>query len=102
MPPPASFDAYHIHSKGFILRDMRQLNNWSFRDATSFLKEHGFHYNKPLKGSHQDWLKPGKDGNPDRHVEVCIPKNSYAQKTLRQMIFDSGIDRAEWMKWGSA
>jgi hypothetical protein len=61
----------------------RRLRNWTYRDVTTFLKEHGFEYQKALKGSHEAWFKPGRDGEPNRRVEVCIPRDSYQPKTLK-------------------
>lgn len=76
----------------------RKYHNWTYRDVTAFLKQHGFEYQKPLKGSHQAWVKIGE---PTRRVEVHIPRDSYHPKTMKSMIRQSGIDRAEWFKWGN-
>jgi predicted RNA binding protein YcfA (HicA-like mRNA interferase family) len=80
----------------------RKLSNWNYRDATEFLKEHGFTYQKPLKGSHQAWIKRGENGEPDRRVEVSIPYNSYHPKTVKNMIRQSGIDKNIWFQWGGS
>ena len=49
---------------------VRRLHNWSYRDVKDFLKEIGFSFFEPLKGSHQTWIKLGDDGEPDRIVEI--------------------------------
>lgn len=88
----------------FILRDMtRRLYNWTYRDVTSFLKESGFSFLKPLKGSHEAWIKRGSnDTEPDRRVEVNLTHGSYPAVTLKLMIRQSGIPQNEWIKWGSS
>ena len=87
----------------FILVDMpRKLRNWNYRNVTNFLKEHGFSYQKPLKGSHQAWIKHGEVGEPDRRVEVSIPHDSYLPKTMKNMIRQSGLSDNEWFKWGGS
>jgi len=80
----------------------RKLRNWSYRDATDFLRENGFRYLKPLKGSHQAWFKGGEDGVPDRRVEVSIPRDSYGPKTIKNMVRQSGIRESEWIRWGGS
>jgi predicted RNA binding protein YcfA (HicA-like mRNA interferase family) len=81
---------------------VRRLYNWTYRDVTDFLRKNGFSFFKGLKGSHQAWIKRGKDGEPDRIVEVNIPRNSYPPKTLKKMILKSGISHDKWMEWGSS
>jgi predicted RNA binding protein YcfA (HicA-like mRNA interferase family) len=80
----------------------RKLSNWNYRKVTNFLKEHGFNYQKPLKGSHQAWIKYGESGEPDRRVEVSIPYTSYHPKTVRNMIRQSGIDKTTWFEWSDS
>jgi predicted RNA binding protein YcfA (HicA-like mRNA interferase family) len=80
----------------------RRLRNWTYRDVTTFLKEHGFEFQQSLKGSHQGWVKPGETDEPNRRVEVHIPRDSYQPKTLKSMIRQSGIDEAKWIKWGGS
>ena len=80
----------------------RGLHNWSYRDVTQFLKEHGFAYHGPYFGSHELWAKLKEDGTPERKVEVCRPKDAYPPKTLKNMIHQSGIDEDEWRKWASS
>jgi len=76
--------------------------NWTYRDVTNFIKENGFRYDGPLKGSHEAWIKLGKNDEPDRIVEVNFSHRSYPPKTLKIMIGQSGIDRDEWIKWASS
>jgi predicted RNA binding protein YcfA (HicA-like mRNA interferase family) len=83
-------------------RMTRRLYNWTYRDVTAFLKEHGFEFQKPLKGSHQAWVKFDNNNEPVRRVEVHLPHDSYQPKTLKSMIRQSGIDEAEWIKWGGS
>jgi predicted RNA binding protein YcfA (HicA-like mRNA interferase family) len=97
--------AYYTVSKDVyaetILAGMtNRLKNWSYRDVTNLLKENGFSYQKPLKGSHQAWIKHGENGELDHRVEVSIPNDSYHPKTLRNMIRQSGLHTDVWMKWG--
>jgi predicted RNA binding protein YcfA (HicA-like mRNA interferase family) len=80
----------------------RKLRNWNYHDATAFLKEHGFSFQKSLKGSHQAWIKRGENGGPDRRVEVSIPRDSYHPKTFKNMIRQSGIAEDVWTKWGNS
>lgn len=75
------------------------LYNWTYRDVTRFLKENGFSYFEPLKGSHEAWIKLGANGEPQRIVEVNLAKKSYKPKTLKTMIRQSGISQDEWIKW---
>lgn len=76
----------------------RRLRNWTYREVTTFLKEHGFEFQQPLKGFHQGWVKSGETNEPGGRVEVHIPRDSYQPKTLKSMIRQSGIDEAEWLK----
>jgi len=80
----------------------RNIHNWTYRDVTQFLKEHGFAFYKPHKGSHQLWIKYGDDATPDRIVEVNYTTGSYPPKTLKTMIKQSGISQAEWVAWANA
>ena len=75
------------------------LYNWTYRDVTRFLKENGFRYFEPLRGSHEAWIKLGANGEPKRIVEVNLAKKSYKPKTLKTMIRQSGITQNEWIKW---
>jgi predicted RNA binding protein YcfA (HicA-like mRNA interferase family) len=102
LPNLASFDVYNIVMLGIILWYMRRLRNWTYRDVTVFLRTHGFSYQKPLKGSHQRWTKLGENGEPDRQVELHLPRNGYEPKTLKSMIRQSGVDVEEWLKWAGS
>jgi hypothetical protein len=80
----------------------RKLRNWNYRNVTDFLRKNGFSYLKPLKGSHQAWIKRGENDGPDRIVEVSLPSDSYPPKTMNTMIRKSGIPRDEWIKWAGS
>jgi len=80
----------------------RRLFNWSYRHVTAFLKEHGFTYYEPLRGSHERWAKLKPDGTPERTVEVNRTSGAYPPKTLKTMIYQSGIEKAKWTKWASS
>ena len=87
----------------FILERMvRRLHNWNYRNVTGFLKKHKFTFYKPLRGSHELWIKRGDEGESDRIVEVNFTHGSYPVKTLKTMIQQSTIDQKEWIKWGSS
>jgi len=79
-----------------------RLRNWNYDDVTAFLKENGFSYQKPLKGSHEAWFKAGENGEPDRRVEVNIPRDSYAPKTMKIMIRQSGMSEEIWINWANS
>ena len=34
----------------------RGLLNWSYKDVTEFLKDHGFEFKENKKGSHEAWI----------------------------------------------
>jgi hypothetical protein len=76
----------------------RGLHNWTYREVTAFLKEHGFEFFKELEGSHESWIKFGDNG-PDWIVEVNFTHGSYPPKTLERMIKQSGLSKREWIKW---
>jgi len=77
----------------------RRLHNWTYRDVTDFLKENGFSFFEPLKGSHEAWIKLGKNGEPDRIAEVNFTSKGYKPRTLKTMIHQLGIGQNEWIKW---
>lgn len=80
----------------------RKLRNWTYRDVTHFLKKNGFRFLKPLKGSHEAWIKYGEGAEKDRRVEVNITHGSYPISTLKTMIQQSNIHQSDWIKWGSS
>lgn len=80
----------------------RRLHNWNYNQVIDFLKDNGFHFNKPLKGSHEVWAKKAENGEPDKRVEVNFTSDSYPGLTLKTMIRQSGIDQNEWIKWGGS
>jgi predicted RNA binding protein YcfA (HicA-like mRNA interferase family) len=80
----------------------RRLYNWSYRNVVDFLKENGFTFLKPLRGSHERWIRRDGNSTVNATVEVNITNRSYPVKTLKMMIRQSRIDEADWMKWGGA
>jgi hypothetical protein len=77
------------------------LNNWTYQNVTSFLEEKGFEYYEDVEHS-QVWVKGGRNGEPDRFVEVEFTQGFYSSKALNRMIRQSGIAENEWAKWASA
>lgn len=65
------------------MRMTRRIYNWTYRDVKQFLKEHGFEFYKPLRGSHELWIKLGEDGTPDRIVEMNSLTKRIRQKHSR-------------------
>lgn len=72
----------------------RGIYNWTYRDIKQFLKEHGFSFHKSLRGSHELWIKLGENDTPARIVEVNFTHKSYPPKTLKMMIYQSGIPQS--------
>lgn len=70
------------------------LQNWSYKDVISFLKERGFSFYKERQGSHEAWIS--SDGKAV--VEINVTKKPYPPLTLLTMIRQSCIDRKEWRK----
>ena len=102
-PPWANSCASRPVCRAPILPGMpRHIHNWTYRDVTQFLKEHGFEYYKPHRGSHELWKKHGQDGAPDWILEVNFAHTSYKVKTLKTMIKQSGIPQDVWTAWANA
>ena len=80
----------------------RRLKNWSYQDVTNFLKENGFSFRKEASGSHQAWIKRGKNNQPDIIVGVNFCHDGYPIGTMKRMIRESGIDEKEWIKWAGS
>lgn len=80
----------------------RRLRNWSYKDVTDFLREHGFSFHKELRGSHQAWIKRAVGGEKDIILEVNFTHRPYPQGTLKTFVKKSGIDKNEWFKWGES
>ena len=77
------------------------MRNWSYKDVTDFLREKGFPFYKGLKGSHQAWIKRATDDHTDTIVEVNFTHRPYPPHTLKLFMYQSGIDKKEWLKWGN-
>jgi len=71
------------------------LSNWLERDVVDFLKENGFQFHEPRKGSHYAYINK----TTNKIVEISIPKDAYVPRTLETMIRQSGIDKKAWRKW---
>jgi len=66
-----------------------------FRDVEGFLREHGFTLNY-TNGSHYYYI--GSHGGQLR--QVCVPfhgAKAIKPRTMRGIILQSGISRAEWV-----
>ena len=103
LPLPANRSVYFKKSGSPILEDMtKRLRNWNYNEVVDFLWERGFRVSKELGGSHQAWTKQGNDGKPEIRVEVRFAHKSYPIKTLKRMIYQSGIPESESIKWGGS
>ena len=71
-----------------------------YRDITHFLEEKGFDFYEDM-GDAQSWVKLGRNGEPDRFVEIKFIQEFYSSKAIRKMILQSGISEDEWNKWAS-
>jgi predicted RNA binding protein YcfA (HicA-like mRNA interferase family) len=80
----------------------RRLRNWTYREITAFLKENGFRFFEPLRGSHERWIRQGENREADKIVEVNFTRSTYPPKTLKTMIRQSGIAEKEWIKWAGS
>jgi predicted RNA binding protein YcfA (HicA-like mRNA interferase family) len=71
------------------------LNNWTFRDVEAVLKEHNFQVNH-IRGSHYYYC--GRIAGKLR--QVCVPRHgnqlSFAPKTLKSIIAQSGLPKSLW------
>ena len=81
---------------------VRRTRNWTYRDVTDFLRENGFSFYKEVKGSHQAWIKRAARPEEDKIVGLHFTRGSYPPKTIRRLAMQSGIDLAEWIKWGGS
>lgn len=86
-----------------MMRDMsKRLHNWNYHNVTDFLNENGFTFYREVGGSHQAWIKSGDLEVEDRIVGLHFTHGSYNLGAMKRMIYASGIDEAEWLKWGSS
>ena len=76
----------------------RILHNWTYRNVTNFLKESGFDFYEDMEHA-QSWVKLGRNGEPDRFVEIKFIQEFYSSKAIQKMIRQSGISEDEWNKW---
>ncbi|MBI2604363.1 MAG: hypothetical protein HYW56_02355 [Candidatus Harrisonbacteria bacterium] len=73
------------------------LSNWQEKDVVDFLKENGFVFHEPRKGSHYAYINKATG----KIVEINIPKDAYVPRTLETMIRQSGIPKKDWRDWAS-
>lgn len=72
----------------------RGVNNWTFNDVATLLKENGFFLNH-VKGSHFFYV--GFVDNKTR--QVCVPKHgniAIKPRTLKGIIEQSGLTKNHW------
>lgn len=81
----------------------RGLRNWTYRDVTDFLRDHGFTFFEEREGSHEAWIRRDSNGK-EFVVEVDFKQGgkAYPPLTLLTMIGQSGIERREWRRWASS
>jgi hypothetical protein len=80
LPGQAGFGVCVTKLLKFKMEHMpKRLHNWTYRNVIDFLKEHGFSFCKPLKGSDERRIMPGDNGKPDRLVEVNFTHSPYPQ-----------------------
>lgn len=73
----------------------RGINNWTYNDITSFLKDHGFVLHH-IRGSH--YYFSGYKNNRSRIVTVPYHGNQAIRpRTMSGIILQSGIDKKEWL-----
>ena len=81
---------------------IKRLGNWTYRQLTGFLWQHGFRFFEELGGSHQRWRKPGIDGEADRLLEIYFTRGTYPRGTMKTTIRKSGIPEKEWFEWANS
>jgi predicted RNA binding protein YcfA (HicA-like mRNA interferase family) len=71
------------------------INNWTFRDVETFLKEQNFLLNY-IKGSHYYYI-----GHINKVMrQVCVPRHgsiSIKPRTMKGIILQSGIPKEIWL-----
>ncbi|MFA5013424.1 MAG: hypothetical protein WC520_02550 [Candidatus Paceibacterota bacterium] len=77
----------------------RGLNNWTYKDVKTFLKEKGFVFYKEKEGSHEAWISV--DEKFVVEINFIRGKDSYPPRTLETMIRQSGISKKSWREWSS-
>jgi predicted RNA binding protein YcfA (HicA-like mRNA interferase family) len=58
--------------------------NGYFNQVCELLRQHGWAFYKPGKGSHQKWKKD--------EVIILVPFNCYSRHTANAVLRDAGID----------
>lgn len=67
--------------------------NWTYRDVTRFIREHGFVFHKQAEGSHEYWVNEPTGKVVDINFRG---RKAFRPKTLLTMIRQSGIDKKVW------
>jgi len=73
----------------------RNINNWTYSNVVTFLREHNFTLNH-TKGSHHFFV--GTVGKVLRHV--CVPRHgnlSLKPRTMNSIIIQSGLSKDIWI-----
>lgn len=90
-------------SSRFILAGMaRRLHNWNYNRVTDFLIANGYSFYREVGGSHEAWIKRGKDGELDTVVGIHFTHKSYHINAMKRMIKESGLAQEVWIKWGKS
>jgi len=76
----------------------RGLLNWSYKDVTEFLKDHGFEFKENKKGSHEAWIHNETQAIVDINFNGS---KEFPPRTLETMIRQSKLDKKEWRMWAS-
>ena len=63
------------------------------REVENFLRSHGFKFARQ-KGSHRQYV--GFVGGKKRRVTVIVGQKSFAPKTWKSMIRQSGLSEEKW------
>ena len=76
----------------------RSLLNWSYKDVTGFLRDHGFEFMENRKGSHEAWINKENQAIVDINFHGS---KEFPPRTLETMIRQSKLDKKEWRTWAS-
>lgn len=75
----------------------RGLNNWTYKDVTSFLKKKGFSFYEQRSGSHEALISA--DGKNVVEINFHGNNTTFPIRTLETMIRQSDIPKKEWREW---
>ena len=74
----------------------RNINNWTYNDVATFLREKGFQLNH-TRGSHHYFT--GVINKEMRHL--CVPRHgnlSLKPRTMKSIILQAGIEKESWFE----